>query len=84
MTMKTRHPNQQRPPKVWWYTWRNFLLVFSNADILLLHPLGKWIEHKEYIHPWKWYSKEYINTLLEWTGPHWFQPKRSPWLHEIF
>jgi hypothetical protein len=74
---KIRWPNQQRPPTYWWDTWRNFLLVFSDANIFLLQPLIEWIEQEYCICPWKWYSAEDPDTLLELTDVQWFQHRKQ-------
>jgi hypothetical protein len=74
---KIRWPSQQRPPKSWWDTWRNFLLLFSDASRFLLQPLGAWIEQEDCIHPWTWYLTEYPNTILERAGEQWFQHQKQ-------
>jgi hypothetical protein len=62
---KIRWPNQQRPPKYWWDTWRNFLLLLSDANRFLLQPLGDWTEQDHCIRPWEWYSTEDQDNILE-------------------
>jgi hypothetical protein len=74
---KIRWPSQQRPPKSWWDTWRNFLLSFSDANRFLLQPLGEWIEQEDCIHPWTWYLTEDPNTILERAGEQWFQHQKQ-------
>jgi hypothetical protein len=70
-------PNQQRPPKSRWDTWCDCLLLFSDANIFLLQPLGDWIEQDNCIHPWKLHSTEDPNTILEHTGYQWFQHEKQ-------
>jgi hypothetical protein len=77
ITMKIRWPNKQIPSTAWWDSWRNFLLIFSDANRFLLQQLRKWIKHKECIHPCKLYSTDNRNTLLEWTGSQWFQHQKQ-------
>jgi hypothetical protein len=69
--------NQQRPPQSWWDTWRDFLLLFSDANIFLLQPLGDWTGQYHCICPWKWYSTEDQNTILEYTDEQWFQHRKQ-------
>jgi hypothetical protein len=72
-------PNQQRPPKSGWDIWRDFILLFSDANIFLLKPLGDWIEQDNCIRPWKWYSTEDPNTILEQTGDLCYQRRKQVW-----
>jgi hypothetical protein len=72
-----RWPNQQRPPKAWWNTWRDFLLILADCNLFLFQTLGDWTQHKQCIQPWKWYLDPNPNTLLAWTGTQWFKHNKQ-------
>jgi hypothetical protein len=77
ITSSLRWPNQQRPHKSWWNTWRYFLLILANGNLFLFQPLGDWTLHKQCIQPRKWYLEPNPNTLLEWTGTQWLKHNKQ-------
>jgi hypothetical protein len=70
-------PNQQRPPKACWNTWREFLLLQADGNMFLFLPLVHWTLHNQCLRPWKWYNIPNPDILFEWTGTQWFHHNKQ-------